>query len=84
MEVEMAAPPMWRGLIHQYKAHLPVDDNTKIITLHEGNTPLIHAPRLAAEIAPDIELWLKFEGRQSDRQLQRSRHDDGRYQSRRG
>ena len=62
MEVEMAAPPMWRGLIHQYRAHLPVDDNTKIITLHEGNTPLIHAPRLAAEIAPDIELWLKFEG----------------------
>jgi threonine synthase len=32
------------------------------VTLHEGNTPLIHAPRLAAEIAPDCELYLKFEG----------------------
>lgn len=53
---------MWRGLIEAYRAHLPVSDETPVITLHEGNTPLIHAPRLAAQIAPDIELYLKFEG----------------------
>ena len=53
---------MWRGLIENYRAHLPVSDATPVITLHEGNTPLIHAPRLAAHIAPDIELYLKFEG----------------------
>jgi hypothetical protein len=35
---------------------------TPVVTLHEGNTPLIHAPRLAAQIAPDVELYLKFEG----------------------
>ncbi len=53
---------MWRGLIESYRAHLPVSDATPVITLCEGNTPLIHAPRLAAHIAPDCELYLKFEG----------------------
>jgi len=42
---------MWRGVIAHYKEHLPVTDATPIITLHEGQTPLIHAPRLAAAIA---------------------------------
>jgi threonine synthase len=53
---------MWRGLIHHYKKYLSVTDETPIVSLCEGNTPLIAAPRLAAEIAPDIELYLKFEG----------------------
>ncbi|MDQ3812598.1 MAG: threonine synthase, partial [Armatimonadota bacterium] len=53
---------MWRGVIHHYQSFLPVTDETPVVTLHEGNTPLIHAPRLAAEIAPDVELYLKFEG----------------------
>ncbi len=53
---------MWRGLIHHYREYLPVDSSTRIVTLHEGNTPLIHAPRLAEVIAPDCELYLKFEG----------------------
>ncbi len=53
---------MWRGLIHHYKQYLPVTDETPIVTLMEGNTPLIHAPRLAEAIAPDVELYLKFEG----------------------
>jgi threonine synthase len=55
-------PVMWRGLVHHYRQYLPVTDSTPIVTLHEGNTPLIHAPRLAAAIAPDIDLYLKFEG----------------------
>jgi threonine synthase len=53
---------MWPGLINHYREYLPVTDETPVITLHEGNTPLIHAPRLAAQIAPDVELYLKFEG----------------------
>jgi len=56
------APMMWRGLIHHYRAHLPVTASTPIVTLCEGNTPLVHAPRLAQLISPDIELHLKFEG----------------------
>ncbi len=53
---------MWRGLIHHYREYLPVTDATPNITLCEGNTPLVHAPRLAEKIAPEIELYLKFEG----------------------
>lgn len=53
---------MWRGLIEEYREHLPVSEKTPVITLCEGNTPLVAAPRLAAQIAPDCELYLKFEG----------------------
>jgi threonine synthase len=53
---------MWPGLINHYREYLPVTAETPVVTLHEGNTPLIHAPRLAAQIAPDVELYLKFEG----------------------
>jgi len=55
-------PPMWRGLMQAYREYLPITDKTPIVTLCEGNTPLVHAPRLAAQVAPDIELYLKFEG----------------------
>ncbi|HEY0072482.1 MAG TPA: threonine synthase [Abditibacteriaceae bacterium] len=53
---------VWRGLIEEFRAHLPVTEKTPVITLQEGNTPLIPAPRLAEVIAPDVELYLKFEG----------------------
>lgn len=52
----------WRGVIEEYRKFLPVTEKTPIITLGEGNTPLIHATRLAKQIAPGIELYLKFEG----------------------
>jgi len=32
---------MWKGLIREYHQYLPIDDLSKIITLNEGNTPLI-------------------------------------------
>jgi len=41
---------------------LPVGDDTPIISLNEGNTPLIPAPALAREIGPRAEVFLKFEG----------------------
>ena len=53
---------VWRGLIEEYRKFLPVTERTPVITLCEGNTPLVPAPRLAARIAPGIKLWLKFEG----------------------
>lgn len=58
----MAVNSVWRGLIEQFRPHLPVSEETPVITLQEGNTPLVPAPRLAAAIAPDIDLYLKFEG----------------------
>ena len=52
----------WRGVIEEYRKFLPVTDRTPIVTLNEGNTPLIKATRLARQIAPGTDLYLKFEG----------------------
>ncbi len=52
----------WRGIIEEYRKFLPVTEKTPVISLGEGNTPLIRAARLAKAIAPGIELYLKFEG----------------------
>src|SRR5581483_10249701 len=52
----------WRGIIEEYRKFLPVTDQTPIVTLTEGNTPLIPARRLARHITPRLDLYLKFEG----------------------
>ena len=52
----------YQGLIHKYKKYLPVSENTPIVTLNEGNTPLIKADNLARKIGLDCNLYLKFEG----------------------
>lgn len=52
----------WRGVIEEYRKFLPVTEKTPVISLGEGNTPLIRATRLAKAIAPGVELYLKFEG----------------------
>jgi threonine synthase len=53
---------LWRGIIHHYREFLPVTDRTPVITLNEGNTPLIEAKNLAAAVNPALRLFLKFEG----------------------
>ena len=57
-------PYSWKGIIDAYKEYLPVNDNTPIITLHEGNTPLIEANNLSKAIAPEksLKIFLKYEG----------------------
>lgn len=52
----------YQGLINKYRQHLPVSDITPIITLNEGNTPLIKADNLARKIGLDAEIYLKFDG----------------------
>ena len=51
---------MWRGLIEAYRDRLPVGDNTPVVTLHEGNTPLLPAPLLSERT--DCDVYLKVEG----------------------
>jgi len=53
---------MWRGLIEQYRDFLPVSSSTPVISLCEGNTPLIPVPSLSAELGPAFEVFVKFEG----------------------
>ncbi|HWI50815.1 MAG TPA: pyridoxal-phosphate dependent enzyme, partial [Symbiobacteriaceae bacterium] len=50
----------WQGLIHKYRHFLPVSDRTPVVTLQEGNTPLIPCPRLGEELG--IDLYVKYEG----------------------
>ncbi len=53
----------YTGLINKYREYLPVTDKTPIITLNEGNTPLIKADNLARAIErDDLEIYLKYEG----------------------
>lgn len=52
----------WRGIIEEFRKFLPVTEQTPVVTLCEGNTPLIRANRLAKRICPHVELYLKVEG----------------------
>jgi len=52
----------WRGVIEEYRDFLPVTDKTPIVTLYEGNTPLVPAPRLAEATDARMEIYLKCEG----------------------
>ncbi len=52
----------WPGIVAYYRKYLKLESGAQPITLLEGNTPLIPAPRLAAEIAPALQLFLKYEG----------------------
>ncbi len=40
------------GVIRHYGRFLPPVPDDSVVTLPEGNTPLVPAPRLAREIAP--------------------------------
>ncbi|MDX2082305.1 MAG: threonine synthase [Terrimicrobiaceae bacterium] len=49
-----------RGVIARFRAHLPVTDETPVVSLNEGSTPLIHSPKLSEKVG--AEVYLKFEG----------------------
>lgn len=52
----------YQGLIKTFREYLPVSDKTPVITLNEGNTPLIKADNLAKKIGIEADIYLKFEG----------------------
>ena len=53
----------WKGIIDCYSTYLPVSNKTPIITLNEGNTPLIFAPHISKLCnVPGITVYLKVEG----------------------
>jgi threonine synthase len=53
---------MWPGIIKTYQAFLPVTEKTPIVTLFEGNTPLVPAKNLCKALSLPIDLYLKYEG----------------------
>ncbi|EGG34169.1 L-threonine synthase [Paenibacillus sp. cl141a] len=50
----------YEGLLQTYREYLPVNERTPLLTLKEGNTPLIKAVNLSEELG--IDLHFKFEG----------------------
>ncbi len=53
---------MWRGVIREYWDFLPVKRGESIVTLLEGNTPLIPSSHIQEKVLPGIELYFKYEG----------------------
>jgi threonine synthase len=51
----------WQGVIHRYADYLPVSDATPVVSLNEGNTPLISAQNFVEAIGGNFELFLKYE-----------------------
>jgi threonine synthase len=52
----------WKGVIEQYRDRLPVPAGVEAVSLLEGDTPLIEAPRLASLLGTDAHIFLKYEG----------------------
>lgn len=50
----------YMGLLQTYKAYLPVTDKTPMLTLQEGNTPLVRAEKLSDEL--NLDVYFKYEG----------------------
>ena len=51
-----------RGVIERYREYLPVSDSTPIISLGEGNTPLIYCPKLSKRVGRGCDVFVKNEG----------------------
>ncbi|NOQ64870.1 MAG: threonine synthase [Methyloprofundus sp.] len=58
----MATPTRYTGLIERYKDRLPVNDSARIISLGEGNTPLIKLENIPRLIGKDVDIYVKYEG----------------------
>jgi threonine synthase len=56
----MSRTSPWRGVIEEFRDRLPVTEATPVVTLREGGTPLVPAPRLSAMTG--CEVHLKVEG----------------------
>jgi threonine synthase len=54
--------PRYTGLIDKYKDRLPVHDDTRVISLGEGNTPLVRLSNIPRELGKDVDIYVNYEG----------------------
>lgn len=54
--------PRYTGLIDKYRDRLPIHDDTRIISLGEGNTPLIRLNNIPRILGKDVDIYVKYEG----------------------
>lgn len=52
----------YTGLIERYRDRLPVHDDTRIISLGEGNTPLIRLHNVPRAVGKEVDIYVKYEG----------------------
>ncbi len=52
--------PGWRGVVEEYREYLPIEPGAPVVTLLEGGTPLLAAPRLSERVGASV--YLKVEG----------------------
>jgi len=52
----------YQGLLHKYGQLLDLPPHTRIVSLLEGNTPLIRADNLSRQLGGGFELFIKYEG----------------------
>ncbi|GMA51683.1 threonine synthase [Alicyclobacillus contaminans] len=60
MTEEARRHSLWRGLLTEYREWLPVTEQTPLLTLGEGNTPLVYSHRLSQSTGAHV--YLKLEG----------------------
>jgi threonine synthase len=58
----MTIATRYTGIIARYRDRLPVSDTTKIISIGEGNTPLIRLENIPRIIGKQVDIYVKFEG----------------------
>ena len=58
----MSTASRYTGLIEHYRDRLPVTAATRVISLGEGNTPLIRLENIPRELGKVVELYVKYEG----------------------
>lgn len=62
MAPDIARPAyLWPGVIAHYRERIHITADVPPVTLLEGNTPLLPAPRLARALGGDFDLWIKYE-----------------------
>ena len=54
--------PRYTGLINKYRDRLPVSDDTRVISLGEGNTPLIRLNNIPKTLGKEVDIYVKYEG----------------------
>jgi len=52
----------YSGIIERYREWLPVDEGTPVVSLGEGNTPLVKLHNIPLDAGVDVELYVKYEG----------------------
>ena len=52
----------YTGLIDNYRDYLPVHDDTRLISLGEGKTPLIRLQNIPRQIGKAVDIYVKYEG----------------------